>query len=149
MAVYFHKTFIRSSDYIKITKAYSSVDAVRRAQRNGHLKNGQIVGGILMVNSHNYYVNQFYGVRSWEGLLTIENQKVPEGLMPVSRIRKKIGISEQMILAWAMFNNFDAYWVAGTFFANLQKVQQCYNEQKELLSKPIQKMPAANTAAKP
>lgn len=149
MAVYFHKTFIRSSDYIKITRAYSSVDAVRRAQRNGNLRNGQIVGGIQMVHSDNYYVNQFYGVRSWEGLLTIEQKNVPEGLLPVSRIRKIIGSSEQMILAWAMFNYFDAYWVAGTFFANLQKVQQCYNEQKELLSKPIQKMPAANTVAKP
>ena len=59
MAVYFHKTFIRSSDYIKITRAYSSVDAVRRAQRNGNLRNGQIVGGIQMVHSDNYYVNQF------------------------------------------------------------------------------------------
>ena len=81
--------------------------------------------------------------------MTIEHKKVPEGLLPVSRMRKMIGSSEQMILAWAIFNYIDAYWVAGTFFANLHKVQQCDKEQKELLSKPIQKMPAANTVAKP
>ena len=101
-----------------------------------------------MVDSNNYYVHMFYGVCSWEGVPAVPKGMVLDGLLPLSRIHKIIGYGDQTILGWAMFNYFDAYWVAGTFFANLHKVKQCAKEQEELLSKPIQKMPAHNAVPK-
>jgi hypothetical protein len=144
MAVYFHKTLIRSADYIKVSKHFSSVKAIRRSHKKGTFRFGQDVGGIQMVDNFQKNVSRFYGIRSWEGVLTVPNGKSMDGLTPLSRIRKITGNNEQLILSWAMLNYIDVYWAAGTFFANLHAVEQCAKAQKELIDNPPPAPPSTN-----
>ncbi len=122
MAIYFQNTLVRTADFLKTSKRYSSSQSLSRAKKKGHiaLKN---VGSLVFAPGTAQQTAELYSVASWEGLRVIDAEKLPGGLTAINRIGKAIGVGEATIIEWGLFNRLDLYWVAGTFFANLLQAQ--------------------------
>ena len=121
MAVYFSNTLIKSGDFIRTTRIYSSAQSLNRDKKKG--THGVVaIGKLHFVRVNLDEVRNLYGVQSWDGLLLMD--EVPAGLSPLSKISKKIKMGEPVILGWALLNRLDVYWIDGHFFSHAHRVEE-------------------------
>ena len=120
MAIYFSNNLIKSGDFIRTTRRYSSAQSLNRAkQKKTHPV--EAIGKLHFVYTHQKHVAELYSIHSWEGLPLIN--EVPAGLSPLSKISKQIKMGETVILSWALLNRLNVYWIAGHFFAHAYAVE--------------------------
>lgn len=131
MAVYLNNSLIKSGDFIRTTRQYSSAQSLNRAKKK-ETKYVIAIGRMHFVYANAVEVAKLYSVDKWEGLPLIET--VPAGLSPLSKISKKIKLGETVILSWALLNRMDVYWIAGTFFAHLQAAEQIAHTEKKRIN---------------
>ncbi len=127
MAILIVKNMLTAADYIRTTRKYSSAQSLSRASKNNH-KRVLSIGRLRFVNATHDSVSALHNVNSWEGLPTITT--VPEGLSPLSRISKNIGVGENVMLGWALLNRMDTYWIGGHFAARQEDAQQIADTEK-------------------
>ncbi len=128
MALYFCKNYLTAGDYLRTTRQYSSAQSLSRASKNGRQR-VHFIGGLSFVAGNSADIAALHGISSWEGLNVIET--LPEGLDTLSRISKKVGVGEAVMLGWAMFNRMDVYWVGGHFAARLEPASQIAKHEKQ------------------
>ena len=120
MAVYLNNSLIKSGDFIRSTRQYSSAQSLNRAKKKRTFP-VVAIGKMHFVSGGAAKVAALYSIPSWEGLLLMS--EVPAGLTALSKISKKIKLGETVILGWALLNRLDAYWIAGHFFAHAHVVE--------------------------
>jgi hypothetical protein len=130
MAILFLDKLMRVSDFVKISDRYSSAQSVSRAKIKGRLPMKNI-GGMSFAFADAVQVSKAYSIASWEGLQVIDANRLPRTLEPINRIGKTIGVGEASMIEWALFNRIDAYWIGGTFFAELSQAKQLAPAKKK------------------
>ena len=138
MAIFIHNNLIATSDFLKITRRYSSLQSIARAKKKGFLKLVSI-GKMQFAPATPDDVARFYNIPSWEGLPVVSPETPIAGLTILSRIQKTIGRGEGEIVGWALFNHIDVIWIAGNLFADLGAVQRCAAKMKASEVPTVQK----------
>ncbi len=134
MAIYMNNRLIKSADFIRTTRRYSSPQSLNKAKKK-RTQHVVAIGKMHFVGVMPENVAALYGISSWDGLLLTENGQVPAGLSPVSKVSKKVKLGESIILGWAVLNRLNVYWIAGHFFVHEYAVEQIADtEQKRMNS---------------
>lgn len=120
MAIHIVNDLLAGGDFIRLTRTYSSAQSLSRAHRKG-LQPLLSIGKLRFAQCSSQHVANLYGVSSWQDIAV--NNKVPEGLSPLSRISKKIGVGESAMLAWAALNRMEVYLIGGYFAARLNEAK--------------------------
>lgn len=128
MAILTVKNMLTASDFIRTTRQYSSSQSLSRASKNQH-KHVLAIGRLRFVNAIPDRVASLHGISSWDGLQIATS--VPEGLSPLSRISKHIGVGESVMLGWALHNRMDVYWIGGHFAARQEDAQEIATKEKK------------------
>lgn len=137
MAIYLNNRLIKSGDFIRTTRQYSSPQSLNNAKKK-RTQHVVAIGKMHFVGVMPDKVAALYGINSWDDLLLTENGAVPAGLSPMSKISKRIKMGETVILSWAVTNRIDVYWIAGHFFAHEHAVMPiAHAEQKRIASLTI------------
>lgn len=121
MAIFFQNTLVRTSDFVKISPRYSSVQSLWRAKKNGKVT-VVTIGGLHYSPLPSEAVSMLYYLPNWHGLNIIGYEHIPPTVATLNHISKKIGVGEAVIIQWGIFNRLNVYWVGGTFFANPDEV---------------------------
>ena len=130
MAILTVKNMLAAADYIRTTREYSSAQSLSRAGKNRH-KHVLAIGRLRFVHAIPDTVASLHGIRSWDGLPVVDGQSVPEGVRPLSRISKQIGVGESVMLGWALLNRMDVYWIGGHFVARQEDAQLITDSEKK------------------
>jgi len=129
MAIFIHNNLITTSDFLKISRRYSSLQSIARAKNRGRIK-VIAIGKMQFVPATPEDVARFYNIPSWEGLPLVSPEMPLAGLTILSRIQKTIGRGEGEIVGWALFDHIDVIWIAGNLFADLGAVQRCAEKMR-------------------
>lgn len=128
MALFIVKNMLTTADCIRTTRRYSSAQSLSRAVKNGsyHVMKA---GRLRFARAMDSEVAALHGISSWEGLPAVS--EMPAGVIAVSRISKTIKLGEVVILAWALLNRMDAYWVGGHFVARFEDALSIAQHEKK------------------
>ncbi len=130
MAIFTVKNMLTAGDFIRTTREYSSAQSLSRAGKNRH-KDVLAIGRLRFVYALPDSVAQLHGIKSWDGFQVISGVEVPEGLRPLSRISKQIGVGESVMMGWALLNRMDVYWIGGHFAARQEDAQLIADKEKK------------------